>query len=258
MSVVFVCTTGCAIVPEPGPVAVPAPPAAAPAPVAVATTASGGDIASRVTRPALIDSAPSSQALDVLATIPDPIPAADRVPPPDDVLRDHPPSLPQPAAAIAGSAYLLADASGAPQDTTERAAAVDSAAADTAFIPVPKPTTPLGQRRRARPSVSDSLLRAAMGDTAAVDSGKAAAPVIPVHPDSCWRVQVAAPEEASRAGDLRRAAESLLLVPMVIEPEDGRYKVRTRDCLSAVTANRLRLRADASGFEGAFRFKRKR
>jgi hypothetical protein len=45
---------------------------------------------------------------------------------------------------------------------------------------------------------------------------------------------------------------------MVIEQEDGRYKVRTRDCLSAVTANRLRLRADASGFEGAFRFKPKR
>jgi hypothetical protein len=48
------------------------------------------------------------------------------------------------------------------------------------------------------------------------------------------------------------AAQSLLLVPMVIEREKGLWKVRTRDCQSREAADALRRRAIESGFEGAF------
>ena len=248
--------TGCAVVPEPTATPAPVPPAQTPTPVAstVGTTASGGNIASRAPEPALVDTSPSGPALEVLGTIAEPIPAADRVPPPDDVLRRYPPSLPRATAVAAGSAVLLADASGTARDSV----AADSAAADTGFVPVPKPTKPLGQRRRVVPAVDDSLMRAAMGDTAGADTTLKKKAATPVHPDSCWRVQVAAPLEAQRAADLRRAAESLLLMPMVVEEEEGRHKVRTRDCMGAVNADRLRRRADASGFEGAFRFRKKR
>lgn len=254
---------GCAVVPEPAPEPTPVPAAQTPvkaAPVEVATTATGGGITSRAESAAVIDSTPSSEALRVLATIPEPIPAAERVPPPDEVMRRYPPAAT--GAAAAGSAMLLADASGRGANEADSTAA-DSSAADTSMIPVPAPTQPLGLRRRPQPSATDSLLEAAMRDTTrrdttARDSAARAMPAAQqVHPDSCWRVQVAAPEDAKRAADLRRAAESILLVPMVIEPEDGLYKVRTHDCVNAVTANRLRIRADASGFPGAFRFKKR-
>ena len=48
----------------------------------------------------------------------------------------------------------------------------------------------------------------------------------------CWRLQVSAPEEKAKAESRRGAAESLLLVSMVIEFEKGLYKVRTHDCLT--------------------------
>jgi hypothetical protein len=63
---------------------------------------------------------------------------------------------------------------------------------------------------------------------------------------------VAAPAEREEAEAKRSAAESLLLVPMVIETERSLHKVRTRDCFERSTADRLRERAVDSGFDGAF------
>ena len=73
-------------------------------------------------------------------------------------------------------------------------------------------------------------------------------------PDSCWRVQVAAPAEEEKAKEMRDAAISQLLIPMVIDLEKGLYKVRSRDCMSGAAADALRKRAASSGFAGAFRF----
>ena len=42
---------------------------------------------------------------------------------------------------------------------------------------------------------------------------------------------------------------------MVIETEKKLHKVRTKDCLTAVAAERLKQRAIAAGFKGAFRYK---
>jgi hypothetical protein len=50
----------------------------------------------------------------------------------------------------------------------------------------------------------------------------------------------------------RAAAESQLEVPFVVEPEQGLFKVRSRDCHPRATAERLRDRAAASGFDGTF------
>ena len=68
----------------------------------------------------------------------------------------------------------------------------------------------------------------------------------------CWRVQVAAPTDKAEAEAKRKAAESLLLVPMVIDTESKLHKVRTRDCYARDAADRLRERAVSSGFDGAF------
>ena len=51
---------------------------------------------------------------------------------------------------------------------------------------------------------------------------------------------------------MQSAARSLLLVPMVIVPEAGRFKVRSGPCLQRVAAEALRDRAVASGFRGVF------
>ena len=53
---------------------------------------------------------------------------------------------------------------------------------------------------------------------------------------------------------MRSAAQSLLLVPMTIKSEGGRYKVRTGGCLDAAAADSLRHRATMTGFRGSFRF----
>jgi len=231
-------------VPVPSPTPVPAPGEV------VGSTASGGQIMRRV--PAAVDSGPSDEARQVLGTIPEPIPAGSRVPAPSRVEQLYPPRDATPGAF--------------PADTLTPGAVDDSLAAPGA-IPTPEPTLPLGQRRPSPiPTIPDSVLRA-MADSAgrrpagAAPAGgvpAAAAPApAPAVPDSCWRVQVAAPEEAERAEQLRAAAASLLLVPMVVERDQGLHKVRTRDCLSAAGAKNLRDRAETSGFTGAFRFLRK-
>lgn len=224
-------------VPVPPPTPVPSPGEL------VGSTASGGRIVRRV--PAPVDSGPSDDARMVLGTIPEPIPAGERVPPPERVDRLHPPRDATPGAA-AGDTLQAADA--------------DSVGAGGA-VPTPRPTLPLGQRRpRQIPAIPESAL-AARPDSAARDTGRAApasaAAPEAATPDSCWRVQVAAPEESERAEQMRAAGESLLLVPLVVEREQNLYKVRTRDCLGADVATRLRDRAVTSGFTGAFRFLRK-
>ena len=57
---------------------------------------------------------------------------------------------------------------------------------------------------------------------------------------------------------MRSAAESQLQMPVVIEVEKKLYKVRTRDCMTRDAADRLAARADAAGFDGAFRFQGKK
>ncbi len=213
----------------------------------VGTTASGGRITSTSPTPAVVDSQPSAEALAVLETIPEPLEPGERVPPPAGY---EPATKPAPAAAP-----------GARPDST----APDSSAATEPGVPVPSPTMPLGDRPGTlqRAGLPDSLLAPAghpgggVADTGAASPRGAAPPSgkKTVAPDSCWRVQVAAPPEAPRAHALREAAQSQLLVPMVIEREKGLYKVRTRDCLSAEAAESFRRRAKAAGFEGTFRFK---
>ena len=103
-----------------------------------------------------------------------------------------------------------------------------------ADVPVPAPTRVMGEAPVLRDSVTMPV--------EAIDH-------------TCWRVQVAAPPERPRAESTREAAESQLLVKMVIETDRGLHKVRTRDCFTAAGADSLRRRADRSGFTGSFRFK---
>jgi hypothetical protein len=223
---------GCASVP-------PMPPAGSTgAPAAHDTTRSGGSSPTAAATPgrAPADSMPSAAALGVLATIPEPLKPEERVPPPANARPD----------------------SAAESDTSSE-------------VPVPEPTQPLGERPGAaagagaatgvaNPSVgtiepppSGSL--PAQGSTPPpTTSPQGAAGAGPAAPDTCWRVQVAAPTERPKADGLRSAAQSQLLIPMVVEHEGKLYKVRTRDCLDASASDLLKQRAIGAGFAGSFRF----
>lgn len=192
------CAAGGCAAPARAPVPAPAPPAAAgtPAPVRPAPGAPAA---------AVVDSAPSAEALAVLATIPEPLGGATAM------ARPAPPE-----------AY---DTLRAGRD-----------------VPVPARTEPLA---RSAP-MPEAPPPAAAGAPPAAAAPAAAAP------DTCWRVQVAAPAERERGRSIRDAAESLLMVPMLVDREGGRHKVRTRDCLSRAAAESLRDRALASGFPGVF------
>jgi hypothetical protein len=268
LALVLLALTGCAAVapPSPPPAAPPAarqtpPKAAEPPPprgsVAVGNTASGGAILSNDEHPAVVDSGPSADAMAVLATIPEPLTPGERVP----LRRAESVAIARPApaaAAVRTAASDTAAARPAAGDTTSaRPAAGDSGAvardsasagapaapgADTAQVPVPAPTEPLGDR-------PGSLARA-LADTQSV--APPAAPPPPARPDSCWRVQVAAPSAKKQADLTRQAAESVLLVKIDVEKQKVRYKLRTHDCLSREAARELRKRAVASGFKGAF------
>jgi hypothetical protein len=63
---------------------------------------------------------------------------------------------------------------------------------------------------------------------------------------------VAAPATREEAESRHAAAQSLLLVEMVIEPEKGLFKVRTRSCLPREAASAVKQRALDSGFDGSF------
>lgn len=137
----------------------------------------------------------------------------------------------------------------------------EESAPDSAGVPVPAPTQPLGDRPGTRPipTLPESLAAPAAPTSApppatAPPAGQDPRPAS-ASADSCWRVQVMAPPERARAERLLEAASSQLRVPFVIEREGGLYKVRTRDCLGAVAASDLRRRAEDVGFPGAFRFR---
>jgi hypothetical protein len=239
--------------------------------VAVGNTSSGGSIVASGEQAAVVDSGPSAEAISVLATIPEPLPPGDRVPAPPEAAAKAGATAPGSSAAgakvgAAPGASGAGAASSVSQSATAAGAAAAAAAAalvvggahpdSTAFdttasaaadtVPVPSPTEPLGER-------PEKFVRALTDTTPAVPP---AAPPPPaptkVEPDSCWRIQVGAPTDKHEADLKREAAESVLLVPFVIEHEKSRYKVRNRDCLGREAADKLRRRALESGFEGAF------
>jgi hypothetical protein len=180
---------GCAaMTPAPGK-APGAPPAAPPA--------SG---APRSPAAAVNDSAPTPEALAVLATIPEP---------------------------VGGSSGVSAPAPPDAYDTLRTQ------------VPVPGATAPLA---------TPAPLPAELPPAAAVPPAAAATS----KPDTCWRVQIAAPSDAQQGKAMSEAGESQLMVPMSVDHEAGRYKVRSRDCLSHAAAEKLRARANDSGFQGAF------
>jgi hypothetical protein len=234
----MVALAGCA--PLPPPATAPSVRAGSARDTARAPHPSGQDQAG-VARPApaAVDSGPSADALAVLETIPEPLLPSERVPPPDRA-----PTVPPDSSAIA-----------VPEDDTLETRE-DSTRGE---IPVPAPTTPLGDRTSpavtgapppaAQPAVTPPAGTAPSANAAA----RGASGPSPALNDTCWRVQFAAPPERARAEQLRQAAESLLLVPMVVEPEARRFKVRTRGCMDRAAADLMRARALASGFKGAFR-----
>ena len=214
-----------------------------------APTGAAGGTGAGVTTRAPIDTLPSSEAQRVLDSIPEPIPAAERVPPP----------------AVAAAAGAAAGA----------VAAGDSAADSlSASVPVPEPTAPLGDKPgSAELAAAAGGAAIASGDslgspgassgaaTGGASAGAAAQPVAgsgaggaaaakPAGP--CYRLQIAAPKDRTQAESMKRAAESQLEVPFTITKSQSLYKVHTRDCLGEDAVQHLRARARASGFSGAF------
>jgi len=215
--------------------------------------------------PAGVDSGPSPEAQRVLQSIPDPIPASQRVTPSPLALAEaRAADNAQAAAARADSARVAGlrdslatfradSAAAASRDTL--AVSSDSASTDSAGIPVPALVPTLADRSHAEAVVDSTLGASPTADsTTAGRAAAASGAATPATPAECWGVQVGAPTEARKAEALRDAAQSQLLVPMSIESDQGRHKVRTARCLSAAAADSLRHRAVMSGFGGAFRF----
>ncbi len=134
-----------------------------------------------------------------------------------------------------------------PPPASRPAPPADSAGppADTAGqqIPVPTPTPTLGERPLPSMAPPDTVRPAIAARPPAAAAG-----------GTCWRVQLAAPAEKSKADGYRAAAESQLLLPVTVECGGGLWKVRTRDCMDGAAADALRRRAAEAGFGGAFRF----
>lgn len=212
--------------------AVQAPPPAAPAPAPVRPVAPSRGNGTR----AVLDSMPSPEAITILGSIPEPLSATQTIDPPARSQTPVPvvpvPAPPSPAAPTPSAP--------APRDTGFSAPAVeagnDTLNASLESVPVPSSTRPLGTPEPLPPVTSPSAPVAASG----------------AEPDTCWRLQVAAPAERAKAVAMQSAAKSLLLVPMVIVRDAGRYKVRSEECLPRAAADALRDRAVASGFNGVF------
>ena len=162
---------------------------------------------------AVRDSSPTPDALAVLASIPEPLGG---LPP---TVRPAPPEPPE----------------------TPRA---EPPARD---VPVPARTEPLGS-----PQPLPAAAPPPVAPPPVAPPAVAPAATAPAAPDTCWRVQVAAPADREKGRAVRDAAESLLMVPMIVDREGGRFKVRSRDCLSRRAAESLRDRAAQSGFPGVF------
>ena len=124
---------------------------------------------------------------------------------------------------------------------------------------MPSPTLPLGNDSAGTLHMPDTLTApppttpATTPPPMTVEPAKPSAPASDKPPaGECWRLQVAAPLEKAKAESRRAAAQSLLLVPMVIEFEKDLYKVRTHDCMTNAAAESLKKRAEDSGFDGSF------
>lgn len=225
-----------------------------PAPTTRTSTAPGATpgAAAGTPAPAGVDSAPSSDALAILATIPEPLSPAERTAPPAGGA--HAPPAASRAARADSEAGAPADSIAAPAAPAgaDRASAVqgDTAAVspfDSAGtgVPVPEPTMPLGER----PGAAGQTLP----ESTLVPSGKVPhAATASARPDTCWRLQIGAPPEQAKAEGLLSVASSQLVTPFVIELENKRYKVRSRDCMGRVAVEALRARARRSGFQGTF------
>jgi hypothetical protein len=124
--------------------------------------------------------------------------------------------------------------------------------ADSTAIPTPSPTQPLGDKPGSLELMltPDSTLtlppppRASAADSARTHASSGSGP--------CYKLQVGAPSESAKAAQLRLAATSQLELEFDILKIRGLYKVRSRDCLSRGSVDRLRERALAAGFHGVF------
>ena len=238
--------------------AIPTPPPVPP-PMQVGTTASGGAI-TQTGSPT--DSGPSAEARAVLSTIPDPVAGSESG-------QKTPASggstgavgtggaagtsgAVGTAGAAAGAATL---ASAARADSAQADSSSVAAAADSGSVPTPSLTEPLGEHPGAGAHVVTDPA-ASPGPPATAQAPPAAgSQANPAPPDPCWRVQVAAVPEQARAKALRDAAQSQLMTDVVVEVEKKLYKIRTKGCLTAEAADRLKQHAIDDGFSGAFRFK---
>ncbi len=244
--VALLAAVGCA------PVMVMRPGATRPRPDSTRVVAGTRPVVTRPGAPvvAVVDSAPSPAALGVLASIPEPLKPEERVPPPDVGPADS------------------SSVDEAPADSLD-----EIPDTSTGEIPVPSPTPKLGDivnpgldpsrdttttRRDTMRVVPAPTHTSAPQTPAAVPQPRVSTPPPTATDAACWRVQIQAPKEKAEANRKRAAAESILLVPMVIERDGGLYKIRTRECFSRATADVVRGRAVASGFTGAFPFEVKR
>ncbi|HTK30776.1 MAG TPA: hypothetical protein VL332_02355 [Candidatus Saccharimonadaceae bacterium] len=237
-----------------------------------AAAASGASRPSATAPPGIVpaDSLPSRDARAVLESIPEPLPAAERVAPPDvKALRVTADSAR--AARPDASPASPADTARPAADST--GAAADSSATPDASVPVPSPTQPLGDRpgaleRMLAPDSTKKNLDAAIDSAmnarpapsakSGANSGAGATGAKGAAADSCFRIQVGAAANAREAERIRAAAASQMLIPMVTEKEKGLYKVRTKDCYPSLSAEPLRRRAVAAGFHGVFRIAAKK
>jgi len=178
------------------------------------------------------DSLPSDDARAVLREIPEPLAPDEQIEPPDSLVQQ-----------------------------SERDTGPDTSPADSTGVPIPAETAPLGERPGAVRSVFSDSAAAAPGSRVVPPGGPPGGPppagappaaTTPAGPDTCWRLQLAALAEREEAAAKRGAAESQLLVPFTIEVEQGRHKVRSRDCLTRVAGESLRRRALLTGFPDAF------
>lgn len=200
---------------------------------------------------AAVDSGPSPDANAVLATIPEPLAQGQKVAPATPAPGESPARAPIPAATATGAGAIAAGAATGAHDTASVPGAVDTAVmvpADTvrADVPVPAPTQPL----KPAPTIAAGALIASQPPPPPPAPEKAG-------PDTCWRLQVGAPAGKDEAEKVRKAAESQLLVPFVVQFEKQRYKIRTQDCLDAAGVESMRRRAQLAGFPEAFRVRGK-
>ena len=109
---------------------------------------------------------------------------------------------------------------------------------------MPAPTQPVVVPVSSTLVMPDTLPAATASTTPTLDA--------PTVASGTWCVQVAAPEDMAKAESRRDAAQSLLLLPFVIETEKGLHKVRTRESWTREAADAIRQRAIGSGFDGVF------